>query len=255
MKTTITSLLVLFCIATYAQTVPSQDSLVPVPQKAITLQKTSKLTYKEFIIPAVLISYGAIALESKSLKNFNNTINKEINLDHPHRSIHVDDYSQFAPGVAVFGLQAFGIKGKNSAMDEAIIYAMSIGISTVVVTPLKRATHVMRPDISADNSFPSGHTTIAFASAELLRREYWDVSPWIGVAGYAVATGTGFLRIYNEKHWFSDVVAGAGIGIASTNLAYWLHSKINWGKKHKQTASVFPIYENGGFAVGFISQF
>jgi membrane-associated phospholipid phosphatase len=38
-----------------------------------------------------------------------------------------------------------------------------------------------------------------------------------------MATATGFLRMYNDKHWFSDVMAGAGIGILSTKIAYWLY--------------------------------
>ena len=44
-------------------------------------------------------------------------------------------------------------------------------------------------------------------------QEYKDVSVWYGISGYIVATGTGFFRIYNNKHWLTDVAAGAGIGI------------------------------------------
>ncbi len=62
--------------------------------------------------------------------------------------------------------------------------------------------------------------------AELLRREYWDVSPWIGVAGYTVAAGTGFFRMYNNRHWLTDVLAGAGVGILSVEAAYWLYPVI-----------------------------
>ena len=74
--------------------------------------------------------------------------------------------------------------------------------------------------------FPSGHTTEAFAYAEFIQQEYKDVSPWYGAVGYAAATATGLLRIYNNKHWLSDVVAGAGIGMASTKLAYLLYRAI-----------------------------
>lgn len=84
-----------------------------------------------------------------------------------------------------------------------------------------------RPDGSSRNSFPSGHTATAFVGAELLRREYWEVSPWIGVAGYAVAAGTGFFRMYNNRHWLTDVLSGAGIGILSVEAAYWLYPTIS----------------------------
>lgn len=48
----------------------------------------------------------------------------------------------------------------------------------------------------------------------------------IGYAGYAIAAITGYLRIYNDRHYLNDVVAGACIGVLSTKLAYWLYPKI-----------------------------
>ena len=56
----------------------------------------------------------------------------------------------------------------------------------------------------------------------MLRREYGEDYPGIAIAGYTVATGVGLLRIYNNRHWVSDVVAGAGIGILSASIMYWL---------------------------------
>ena len=90
-----------------------------------------------------------------------------------------------------------------------------------------------------------------------MRQEYKDVSPWYGVAGYAMATATGMLRMYNNKHWMSDVVAGAGVGIVSTKLAYWLYPYV----KHalwKDKASgpiVMPTYSNGSVGLSFVRQF
>lgn len=102
---------------------------------------------------------------------------------------------------------------------------------------------MQRPDGSAFNSFPSGHTATAFVGAEVLRREYWHVSPWIGITGYAVAAGTGFLRMYNNRHWLTDVLAGAGIGILSVEIAYWLYptlSKAIFPKSYKQKLNLLP---------------
>ncbi len=72
-----------------------------------------------------------------------------------------------------------------------------------------------------------------------LRKEYWDVSPWIGVAGYAVAAGTGFFRMYNNRHWLTDVLTGAGIGILSTQAAYWLYPTITKTFFRKRYKNIF----------------
>ncbi|WP_354624309.1 phosphatase PAP2 family protein [Psychromonas sp. MME2] len=69
-----------------------------------------------------------------------------------------------------------------------------------------------RPDKSDNDSFPSGHTTRAFASATTLHRRYgWE----IGFPAYAVASLTGGARVAADKHYWHDVLAGAAIGIAS----------------------------------------
>lgn len=107
-----------------------------------------------------------------------------------------------------------------------------------------------RPDSGARNSFPSEHTATAFMGAEFLRREYKEVSPWIGYAGYAVAAATGYLRIYNNRHYFNDVIAGACIGIVSTKLAYWLYPKCFKRKKPDKQVAVFGLPYYSAEALG-----
>ena len=81
----------------------------------------------------------------------------------------------------------------------------------------------MRPDGSTRNSWPSGHTATAFVGATILHKEYGLTrSPWYSVAGYGVATATGVMRVLNNRHWVSDVLSGAGIGMISGELAYAL---------------------------------
>ena len=89
-------------------------------------------------------------------------------------------------------------------------------------TSLKHTLDVERPYPGVYTSFPSGHTVTAFIGAEILRREYGEKYPAIAIAGYTVATGVGIMRMYNNRHWASDVLAGAGVGILSASLMYWL---------------------------------
>jgi hypothetical protein len=77
---------------------------------------------------------------------------------------------------------------------------MSYTIMGAAVYPMKYAFKDKRPDSSARNSFPSGHTATAFMGAQFLYEEYKDVSPWIGYAGFTIAAATGYLRIYNHCH-------------------------------------------------------
>ena len=217
----------------------------------------NKFPAKSLLIPGLMIAYGFTALENDGLKSFNAELKDEAYAENPHKKLPIDNYLQFAPAVAVYGLNAFGIKGKHNFRDRSMIYAMSNIILTGTVFSLKKITAVQRPDGSAYTSFPSGHTAEAFASAEFMRMEYKDVSPWYGIAGYAMAATTGYLRMYNNKHWFSDVVAGAGVGIVSTKLAYWLYPKIQHKlfKDKMPNTVVMPAYQNGAFTVGMVHKF
>ena len=223
----------------------------------ISSEPSSTLKFKNFIVPGVLISYGVLATETKLFRKINFDTRNEIKEDHPSFATKIDNFSQAAPAVAVFALQAFGVKGQSTVKKEAVVYAMSLGISTLVVVPAKNLTHQERPDGSNFKSFPSGHTAFAFASAEFLRREYWETSPWIGVAGYAVAAGTGILRMYNNKHWLGDVAAGAGVGILSTTMSYWLYDKLHLDKALNKNRStmIAPTFSNNKIGFGLVSNF
>ncbi len=76
-------------------------------------------------------------------------------------------------------------------------------------------------------SFPSGHTTVAFSVATVFASAYND-KPWVGILSYGVATGVGLSRIYDDKHWSSDVLIGAALGFAVGKTVYHLME----GNKH-----------------------
>ncbi len=139
--------------------------------------------------------------------------------------------------------------------DRTIILGTSYLLLSATVLSLKSLTKVERPDGTA-NSFPSGHTATAFAGAEFLWQEYKDVSVWYGISGYIVATGTGFFRIYNNKHWLTDVAAGAGIGILTTKVAYWIFPYVDKhifkSKKNIDTGMIAPFYNGKQMGLGMI---
>lgn len=197
------------------------------PEMAIMSAIDYKPKVANFIIPVVFIGYGVVTLTGNNVaRRLDYTTKNELQEDHPLFAAHVDDYMQFAPAATVYSLNLMGIKGKHDMLDATGIYVLSSAIMGGSVSLLKKTTNRLRPNGSAYNSFPSGHTANAFAAAEFLNQEYKGVSPWYGYAGYAVAATTGVLRMYNNKHWASDVVAGAGFGILSTKLSYFLYPKL-----------------------------
>lgn len=191
------------------------------------------LSLKSLKIPSALITYGFIGLEAETLEYINKEIKEEIKENNPNFRTRADHYLQFAPAAGVFLLEAGGIKGKHNLKDKAIIYGMALVIMTTVVYSLKTITHQMRPDGSKYNSFPSRHTANAFMGAEFLKQEYSFRSSLYGYSGYAAAAGTGVLRMYNNKHWFTDIVTGAGLGILSAKLSYWIFGKIERNRNRK----------------------
>ena len=142
-----------------------------------TPAKETKITLKSFYLPAALITYGIVSLESHNLRELNHKVREEVYLENPHKKLGVDDYLQYAPAVAVYGLNIAGVKGLNNFRDRTLIYLMSDIILNVAVSGGKKATRQLRPDESNYLSFPSGHTAHAFASAEFLRQEYKHLSP------------------------------------------------------------------------------
>lgn len=109
-------------------------------------------------------------------------------------------------------------------------FIVNTGASVVVAfgvkSVLKKAIKEERPDGSDNESFPSGHATMAFAAARSIDKEFRKDCIWIPIAGYAAATAVGIERIANKRHHWYDVLAGAAIGIGSAELTWWLSDLI-----------------------------
>ncbi|MBV8327288.1 phosphatase PAP2 family protein [Chryseobacterium sp.] len=230
-------------------------------QDSTTSTPKVRLNYKSLIIPAAFITYGVTGLMVKDLRQLNISTRTEINEHQPTR-IKLDDYTQYAPGLIVYGLNLAGVKGKHNVRDRTIIYASSQLIAAAFTLPLKYMVKEERPDRSNTMSFPSGHAATAFSNAQFMFREYKDTNLLLSLSGYPFAIFTGIYRMLNDKHWLGDVIAGTGFGILSTELAYWLYPRIdnvlrgkNKNKKAFSSTMIMPFYQNNAIGIGFVKNF
>ena len=206
----------LFMIATYAQET-QPDSLQPLPKKDFWHSKAFNIS----VAPAAFFAATPLAWEQRE------EVRKFRNRYIPTFRHHYDDYLQYLPAVTVFGLNAAGVKGKHTVKRAFVSYAFSAVIMGSIVNTVKYTAKVERPDGSSNNSFPSGHTANSFMNASFLHKEYGQYrSPLYSIGAYAASTATAIGRQMNNRHWISDVLAGAGIGILSTEVGYLIAGQI-----------------------------
>lgn len=209
------------------------------------------------IVPVVLVGYGVASFVVHPIRRFDYYVRDRIARSDPNYQSKMADYLQIAPIVLVYGLNLAGDHGKNRFVDRTALLALSAGILTIS-DGSKYLAHRVRPYGTDPLSFPSGHTGAAFMAAEYLAQEFGDKSPWYGVLGYTMASTTGIMRLYGKAHWFSDCVAGAGIGMLSTKAAYWLYPHIRnvltHKDKHGRTTMLMPTYQEGTPGLSFAMQ-
>ena len=171
-------------------------------------------------IPVFLAGMIAKGEKKAFRQDYTNMTNTKIRLiDHFHSE--VDNYTQFTGIALTAGLKLAGVEGRSSWPRLFASSLASYAVMAGFVNGIKYTAKEERPDYSTHNSWPSGHTATAFVGATILHKEYGLTrSPWYSIAGYTVATATGVMRVLNNRHWISDVLSGAGIGILSTELAY-----------------------------------
>ena len=151
---------------------------------------------------------------------------------------------QLSPGILLYALKAGGLESRS---DWPRMITADIASGAILLSVVQAAKYTFkreRPDGRAFNSYPSGHTATAFMFAHMLHKEYGEtVSPWISVAGYGMAATTGIFRVISNRHWASDVLAGAALGIFSTELAYDL-TDILFGDHGLKKPIVVPEIED-----------
>lgn len=215
-----------------------------IQNKIPTNDKNAKFKLKQLILPASLISLGTFGVYNHCFGKLNSSIKEEMDKLRESHYFKADDYIQYLPAISYLGLDFLGIKAKHSFKERFIVEVTAYLSMTTIVNITKYTVKEPRPDTQARNSFPSGHTATVFTGAELVREEY---GLGIGIGAYAVATGVAFLRLYNNRHWVNDVIAGAGIGILSARIGYWmlpLYQKwFKWDKlPSNRIFAITPVY-------------
>ena len=154
---------------------------------------------------------------------------------------------------ALVGLYLYGRFGENEKMERtALLAAESFLVTGLFTTVLKVSIGRHRPSKgnnsstydgpnTSNKSFPSGHTSTAFAIATVVANEYEEV-PLVAPISYGIATLTGLSRINDNQHWASDVFFGAALGYFTSKTILRLHSN----KKGRH----FTIYPRAGYRSG-----
>lgn len=151
---------------------------------------------------------------------------------------------QLSPGILLYALKASGLESRS---DWPRMITADIASGAILLSIVQAAKYTFkreRPDGRAFNSYPSGHTATAFMFAQMLHKEYGEtVSPWISVAGYGMAATTGIFRVISNRHWCSDVLAGAALGIFSTEVAYEL-TDLLFGEHGLKKPVILPVMDD-----------
>lgn len=215
--------------------------------------KTKRNLLKKSIVPLSLIGTGVLLSDSGFEKSFNTTTRNWVGNDF---ETTLDDYTRYAPVATLYIADIAGVQAKNHWFDQTKNLAISMILTDVFTRAIKKSVFKIRPDGSNDNAFPSGHTSITFASGAVVYEEFKNSSSLLAYSGYGFATLTGGLRMANNKHWVSDVLVGAGLGILVTKLVYHFDYLFKWNPFIKaKDMTLVPRYTDGNVGLYFSKTF
>ncbi|MBC7625841.1 phosphatase PAP2 family protein [Ferruginibacter sp.] len=218
--------------------VSAQDTIVVnYPARDTTTIKDVKpgryLKPAAVILPASLMVYGALKPEVNGIRQLDDNIMANIKKNHADFHTTADDYMMWAPTASIYLMDALHLKTKHSFTEHLILDAGSLIIAGGVGFVMRKISGNIDVYHTQDTKFPSGHTTNAFRGAEIFHQELKDTHPVFSYTGYLVATSVGVLRMYNKSHLLTEVITGAGLGILSGKLTYWIFDKVKYKRKKK----------------------
>lgn len=186
-------------------------------------QWTDSKHIKQSIVPFWM---AASSLTVMTIPNLKYEIQDYLNWNKEETVKLYDDELRYGPIAVGAILSVCGVKANHNVLHQAGLIAASYILADFVIYRTKIWTKVKRPDSDGDDSFPSQHASMAFVAATLLHREFGDVSPWISIGGYTMATWVAYSRVARNRHYLSDVLMGAAVGTFVTNGVYWAYDAL-----------------------------
>lgn len=162
-----------------------------------------------------------------------------------------ETYAQYVPSVASVALGWFGVESKDKCFERFAKVGVSFASEGGLVGSVKHFVDEERPDGSSNNSFPSGHTAMAFTGAELVRYEYGNM--W-GLGAYTLAIAVGLSRVYRKRHYIWDVAGGAVFGFAAARIGIFCTNKFQdfYTKRKSGKVSFSPFYLQDSFGFNLL---
>ena len=236
------SLVLLFCAIFTSPNAYAQFDTLTIPPSV----KKSRM--KPLIVPFSLLTAGVLLSNGSFEKDIQRSSRKMAGSDF---RVEIDDYTRYAPIAGMYIADAFGVKAKNHWFDQTKNLAITLIVTDFITGKLKQSTNKVRPGGGEKKtSFPSSHTSLAFAGATVLFKEFRETSPWLAYSGYGVAAATGILRIMNNKHWTADVLVGAGIGMLVGEIVYMFDPIIKWNPFLKtKDITIQPMIDEGHYGM------
>lgn len=196
-----------------------------------TITHTQYLKPGSLIIPGAFLIYGGLKPVINGIPKLDGTIMENVQKNHPDFHTNAADYIMWTPSASVYVLDALKIKSEHNFRQHLLIEGGSILITGGLGLGMRIISKNIKVYNDGDTKFPSGHTANAFRGAEILHQELKRNHPVISYSGYVAAAAVGLLRIYGKEHYLTEVIAGAGLGILSTKLTYWLFDKVKKDRK------------------------
>lgn len=184
------------------------------------------LKSSSLIIPGAFLIYGGLKPIINGIPRLDNKIMNNVLEKYPAFHTNAANYLMWVSSASVYTMDAFQVKTQHVFKEHLILDAGSMLITGALGLGMRKISEHINAYNSSNTQFPSGHTANAFRGAEIVHQELKFSHPVLSYSGYVIATGVGLLRIYDKQHFLSEVITGAGLGILSTKLTYWIFEKI-----------------------------